>query len=314
MEQTPPKGYTSNKKLVIIVVIIVVLYFGYNLFQSFFGVNLRSFSTSQSKSNYSALPAYGGVSGEMVNLAAPSAYSELSTDTAPAADVSQERMVVQNSNLSLLVKDVKASGDKILQYAKDNGGYMVSSSYNRPTESPFATITIRVPSGKFEEAVDYFRSLAVKVTNENLQGTDVTDRYTNIEERLATLTSTKKKLESIMAMTNDVTEILRVQREIINLQVQIDNLTGQKKAMEQEVALTKITAYLSTDELSLPYTPDNKFRPAVVFKLAVRSLLTTLKSIGELLIWIAVYAVIWVPALIIYKLIKRWKKKKAVGS
>ena len=306
MEQIPTKGYTSNRKIITIAVILAVLYFGWSLIQSFFGVNLRSFSTATPKT-----ASYGTDTIGSVNLSAPGGYGEsMVPETTIVADTSQARMVVQSSNLSLLVKDVKEAGDKILNFAKDKGGYMVTTSYNRPTESPFATITVRVPSGKFEEGLNYFRTLAIKVTNENLQGHDVTDQYVNIEERLATLNKTKVRLQAIMEMTNDVTEILRVQREIIGLQSQIDTLVGQQKALEQEVALTKITVYLSTDELSLPYTPDTKFRPQVIFKLAVRSLLNTLRSIGELLIWVGVYAVIWIPAIIIYKLIKRWWKKR----
>ena len=312
MEQLPTKGYTSNRKIITVAIVLVVLYFGWNLIQSFFGVNLRSFNVAQTK--YSS-PSYDSGMYGTVNLSAPGGYEEIAdTSVVSNTATSQSRMVVQSSNLSLLVKDVKDAGDKILNFTKDKDGYMVTTSYNSPSESPFATITVRIPSGKFDEALNYFRTLAIKVTNENLQGRDVTDQYVNIEERLATLTKTKIRLTSIMEMTNDVTEIMRVQKEIINLQQQIDILTGQQKALAEEVAMTKITVYLSTDELSLPYTPDTKFRPQVVFKLAVRSLLNTLRSLGELIIWVGVYAVIWVPAIIIFMLVKRWKNKKSIPN
>jgi Domain of unknown function (DUF4349) len=313
MEQPPVKGYISNRKIIIVVIVLVVLYFGWGLVNSFMGVNLRSFSTSVPKTaSYGTTYDTSGSGG--VELAPPSGFSELADTTTTVTNTSQARMVISTSNLSLLVKDVKDAGDKVLNFANEKGGYMVATSYNRPTESPFATITVRIPSGKFDEALNYFRSLAIKVSNENLQGRDVTDQYVNIEERLSTLTKTKTRLQSIMEMTNDVTEIIKVQKEIINLQSQIDSLVGQQKALEQEVAMTKITVYLSTDELSLPYTPDTKFRPQVIFKLAVRSLLNSLRSIGELLIWVTVYGVIWVPAIIIYKLIKRWRNKKRIPS
>ena len=74
--------------------------------------------------------------------------------------------------------------------------------------------------------------------------------------------------------------------------------------------MSKITLYLSTDELSLPYTPDTKFRPNVVFKLAVRSLLDTLRAIAEALIWVGVYSAIWLPVVIIYLIVKRIRKSR----
>ena len=308
MDAVSFKDNGSNRKILLFIAGVVVLYVAFNLYKSFFGVSLRSLSVPSSTSSYKS-PSYG-----TVNLSSTDSYSPEMSLESSVQDIGGTRMVVQTSNLSLLVKDVKESGDKILGFAKESGGYMVSTSFNRPTESPYATITIRVPSEKFEDALNYFRSLALKVANENIQGRDVTEQYEDIEERLATLTKTKEKLDAIMDMTNDVSEIIKVQREIINIQTQIDSLIGRKQALEQEVAMTKITVYLSTDELSLPYTPDEKFRPNVVFKLAVRSLLGTFKGIGEMLIWVAVYSLVWIPAIIIYKLAKRWRMKNKLPN
>lgn len=221
-----------------------------------------------------------------------------------------ERLVIKNSNLSLLVKDVREVGDQILEFIKNKGGFMVTTSYNRPDESPFATITVRVPIDELDASLDYFQSLAIKVVSENLVGRDVTEEFTDIESRIATLEKTKAKFESILEKATKVQEILTVQREIINLQRQIDSLKGQRKALEQNAKLTKVTIFLSTDELALPYTPDKSFRPNVVFKKSVRSLLGTLRIGGEALIWTGVYSVIWGPALITFFIYRRWWKRR----
>ena len=237
----------------------------------------------------------------------------LETSPSPSQD-SSSRVVIKNSNLSLLVKDVRKTGDQILDFVKSKGGYMVSTSYNRPDESPFATITVRVPAKDLDESLTFFRSLAIKVTSENLVGDDVTEEFTDIKARITTLEKTKIKFESILEKAASVQETLTVQREIINIQEQIDALKGQNKAIEQNAALTKVTAFLSTDELALPYTPDKTFRPNVVFKQAVRSLLDNLRVAGETLIWVGVYSVIWVPALMILLFYKRWRKKRQALS
>ena len=235
------------------------------------------------------------------------------TSPRPSQD-SSSRVVIKNSNLSLLVKDVRKAGDQALEFAKSKGGFMVATSYNRPDESPFATITVRIPTKDLDEALTFFRSLAIKVTSENLVGDDVTEEFTDIKARIATLEKTKIKFESILEKASSVQETLTVQREIINIQEQIDALTGQKKALEQNAALTKITLFLSTDELALPYAPDKTFRPNVVFKQAVRSLLSSLRVAGEAVIWVGVYGVIWVPALGVYFIYRRWKRKNPIKS
>lgn len=238
-----------------------------------------------------------------------------SLSTAPQEEISKtseskDRIVIQNSNLSLLVGDVRKVGDEIISYAKNIGGFMVSTSYTKPDVSPFATITVRVPAEKLDETLAHFRQLAIKVTSENLVGTDVTEEYTDIEARLETLQKTKTKFEGILEKAQSVSDILEVQRELINLQEQIDSLKGQKEALEKGANLTKITIYLSTDEFALPYTPDKVFRPNVIFKSAVRSLISTLQAIGGILIWVGVFAVIWVPLLVSYLLYKRFRGKR----
>lgn len=226
----------------------------------------------------------------------------------------EERIVIKNSNLSILVKDVRKTSEEILSYSKSIGGYMVTSSFDRPDESPFATVTVRVPTEKLDSALEHFKSLGLKVTSENLVGTDVTQEFKDIDQRLSDLEKTRKRLNTFFDRAKTISEILSVQRELETVQREIDSLKGQKQAIEQNAALTKITVFLSTDELALPYAPNESFRPALIFKQAVRSVLTTLRAIATLSIWVGVYAVFWVPALIAVWFFRRWWLKRQVTT
>jgi len=220
----------------------------------------------------------------------------------------QKQLIIKESYLSLVVKDVEKARKKIIEDTQKLGGFMVQSNLDNPQEAPTATIIIRIPEKKLNRALNTFKELAVKVVSENLSGTDVTEEYTDIEARLNTLYKTKEKLEEMMEKTTKVPEILEVQRELINLQQQIDALVGQKKYFEKSTQLSKITIYLSTDELSLPYNPTDDWRPKVVFKQAVRSLILTLRKIANVIIWIFVYLPIIIPIVIIYYF---WKNKRS---
>lgn len=302
----PFVNWVKTHKLISLLVLIII----FLLFKG----TLSSLSTISSTREPAVGLSETGVSAPSESISSSDEVSfSLETGSRTTADT-KERIVVKNSNLSLLVEDVRKAGDEILSYAKNAGGYMVSTSYNRPNELPFATITIRVPSDKLDGALDRFRNLAIKVTSENLVGTDVTEQYTDTNARIATLTKTKKMLESVLEKAATVQEILSVQSKIISVQSQIDSLKGQQKALEQNAKLTKITLYLSTDELALPYTPDNTFRPDVIFKQATRHLLNTLRIGAEALIWAGVYSVIWIPALIVLIVFRRWTKRKQPPS
>jgi hypothetical protein len=275
----------SHKIIVLLLVVIAYLLFKNNLVIPFrTSNNIGSYDYSEKNLSLVQLPEVAPMT------LSPGSSSKINNAT--------NRIVTQESNMSLLVTDVNESGNRILSFAKNNGGYMVYAYYSRPAESPFANISVRIPTDRLDQALNYFKSLAIKVTNENLVGTD----------------KTQAKFKDILNKAIDVQDILTVQREIINLQDQIDNLVGQQKAIAKNAELTKITLYLSTDELALPYTPDNAFRPNVVFKYAVRSLLNNLRIAAEALIWIAVYSPVILIIILIYIFFKRRLKKRNLST
>lgn len=249
--------------------------------------------------NVSSDTAVTGSLGEMPK-------GNFSPEFAPTVGITN-RMVVQNSSLSLLVDDVATAQSNIIQKAQALGGYMVNSTLTRPQDAPNATVTIRVPADSLDEALRFFRGLSVKVISENLEGEDVTDQYVDIDARLVTLLKTKTKFEEIMDQATAVQDILTVQRELINLQTQIDNLKGQQNYLAKNAQMAKITIYLSTDELALPYAPSESWRPGVIFKEAVRSLIGFLRKIATAAIWLGVYSVILIPAGLIAFMIYRRK-------
>lgn len=220
----------------------------------------------------------------------------------------QDRLVVTESNLSLVVKNVRQASDNVVGIAKEVGGFMVNQYLSQPNDAPYATVTVRVPQDKLQEVMNRYRDLSLKVTSENIMGTDVTDEYVDINSRLDTLNKTKAKFEDIMAKAVTVQDTLDVQRELINLQDQIDSLKGRQDYLKKTSELSKVTVYLSTDEFSLPYAPNETFRPEVIFKTAARSLIENLRNIAGFIIWVAVYSVIWVPALIIIYFVQKHRK------
>jgi len=227
-----------------------------------------------------------------------------------APSESKERLVVKASSLSLVVDDVREASEGVVNNAQEIGGFMVSTSLSKPEEAPFATVIVRVPAEKLSEALDYFRSLAVKVSSENILGHDVTDQYEDIGAKLETLNKTKAKFEEILDKAEKIQDILQVQRELTSLQAQIDSLKGRREYLEKTAKLAKVTVYLSTDELSLPYQPEGAFRPKVIFKQAVRSLVKTLRGIAKLFIWLAVYSPVWGVTLVIIFVVKWFKERK----
>ena len=245
-----------------------------------------------------ALPYVSG--GNLNDIMPPS-------ESAPNANI-KNRLVITNSYLSLQVSKVAVVQKQVIKKAEELGGYMVNSSIENPSDVASATVTVRIPSKQLENALQYYRSLSIKVISENLQGDDVTDQYVDFAAQLKTYEKTKAIFEQMLDKAINVQDILQIQREIINVQASIDSIKGQQDYLEKNAEMAKITLYLSTDELALPYAPTDTWRPSVIFKQAVRSLVGTVRRIGSLAIWIGVYAIIWVPILLIVLYIRRKRR------
>ena len=229
-----------------------------------------------------------------------------------APSESTDRIIIQDTGLSLQVKDVSKTIDNIEETTKNFGGFLISSHLSKPEGAASGNISVRIPEEKRKEAMMAFKNMAVKVVSESVSGNDVTDQYTDLEARLEVLYKTKAKYEEILQKAEKVSDLMSVQQQLTSLQSQIDSLKGQQKYYEQSAKLSKITIYLSTDELALPYAPTNEWRPTVIFKNAVRSLVATFRDVGSFIIWGIVYLPIIIPAIFIIKYVRKKRAAKNV--
>ncbi len=298
-------AWIKKNKLASFLLVVVGYYLFSSLISVFFGTQMLSLDVPNSTTDFAQVPR-DTPTMEMAGTSFSS--SSYSKEYTPQADV-ESRLVIQESNLSLLVEDVVDTRDKILAHTNTNGGYMVNSATSNPQDAPTATVVIRIPSEKLQNTLDYFHNLSIKVVSENLTGHDVTDQYVDVDARIATHEKTKTKFENILESATRISDITDLTQQIIYTQNQIDSLKGQQDSLTKNAQMAKLTIYLSTDEMALPYTPSETFRPNVIFKLAVRSLIGFLRKFASLAIWIGVYSIIWVPAVAIYILIRRKKRK-----
>lgn len=243
--------------------------------------------------------------GAMMKDSTQQSYEMVSDIPAVTNNPTPQRMVSLNAHLSMVVKDIRKASNAMVIIAEKAGGYMVNRNISNPEGNGTANVTVRVLSTKLREVIESYKKLGVKVVSENVQGTDITDQYQDIGERLRVLVDTKEKFEAMLKSSTDVQDSLAVLREVQQLQYQIDNLKGQEKYLAASAQYSLITVTTSKDEYELPYAPEEPWSAQAVFKNAVRDLIRALRSVAETGIWFAVFAVIWVPvgliAIFIYR-------------
>jgi len=297
---------------------IIFLGIGAILFFSFFFSRFKS--TSLTQKPIPSAPGYG----EAISSPLPTFPK---TETSNQKNLTQResfpsgfqappsRMIIKSGYLNLVVRDVLETARKITTFVKENGGWVVSSNISEEEKIPSGTITVRVPAEKFDEAKDYFRSLAQRVISDRVDAQDITEEYIDLESRLRNLEAAESQLLELIKKTGKISEILEVYRELTNITQQIEQIKGKMKYLSESAKMSSITVNLALSEELLPIPPAEKWRPKYVFLQAWKNVLNFWKGLSYLLIRLFVWAQVWVPLIVlVFVILKILKKRKRAAK
>ena len=174
--------------------------------------------------------------------------------TAPSFDPDTQRMIVRTAKIQLVVNDISVTLERIAKLAEDSNGYVVSSNKWKEGERLVGTITIRVPTESFDNAMKTLRGMADEVTYENISANDVTEEYIDLSAKLKNLEATEEQLLEIMKKAEKVEDILAVQRELTNTRDEIERTKGRMQYLEQTSETSLIEVQLTQSKLDVKLT------------------------------------------------------------
>jgi hypothetical protein len=193
--------------------------------------------------------------------------------------------------------------DGITQLVGDSGGYIISSRvwyqdfYG--TNYQYATITIGVPVDEFENALRRLRGLAIRVSDEQASGEDVTDQFVDLQSQLGNLEATRERIKGFLDQARTVDEALRINQQLSDIEGQIEQIKGRMNYLSDRSAFSTITVSLEPELPEITLTPTPTPTPAAVQPLgpwypdrtlqrAGNALVVVYRGLVELLIWVGV--------------------------
>lgn len=233
-----------------------------------------------------------------------------------------ERIVIQNADISVVVSDVELRMDQIQKMAVDMGGFVVASNLYQGytsdyTPVPEASLTIRVPAERLDEALEKIKKDAVEVQNETRSGQDVTAEYVDLKSRLKTYQAAEKELTELMENAQNSEEVVNIFNQLMYYREQIEIIQGQIKYYEEAAALSAITIRLVAEETIKPVTI-GKWEPKGVALEAVQDLLDFWKGFVDFMIRFVIYTLpvlvtVGIPLYLVF-LGARWFFRKMRGN
>lgn len=291
-----------------------------------FIITLLALSACASKPT--SVPSTGPASqpqiGQSPNLASDTANSGgigLAESKAAPADVN--RLVIKNADLTIVVDNPGDGMAAITKMADDMAGFVVASKLIKTmtksgVEVPQATITVRVPAEKLEDALTKIKALvhdpAKDIISDTTTGKDVTADYVDLQSRLTNLQDTEVQLHKIQDSATKTEDVLTVFNQLTQIRQQIEQIKGQIKFYEESANLSAISVMLLSSESITPITIGG-WAPVGVLRDAFQTLIDVGKFLVELLIWLVVFflpigLVLYFPGRWVWRLLKRLQTKR----
>lgn len=223
---------------------------------------------------------------------------------------SGERLVIQTANVTLLVEDVRATVDRARSLATSLGGFVVSASQREDRGQPAATVTIRVPAERFDEALASLEALAVRLVSEQIGSKDVTEEFVDTDARLRNLRATEARLLDLLQQAKSVEDVLKVEQQLTTIRGQIEQLQGRLQYLQRSSQLATITLDIQPyGSARGPAAID--WNPLPIVRGAWTALLTVLQLLIAASIWVAVFAPLWLP---VGLLLRRWWRRQSARA
>lgn len=130
--------------------------------------------------------------------------------------------------------------------ARSHGGFVLSTTVDEQGGRS-GTVVLRVPAEGFEDALADARALG-EVVREQVSGEDVSQEFVDLEARLRNFEAQESVLLDLMSESESVADTLRVQRELQDVQLEIERLRGRLRYLRDQTDLSTITLRLREDD------------------------------------------------------------------
>lgn len=218
---------------------------------------------------------------------------------APAPELAQgttvEQKLIRSGQLQIRVHNVQEAVRQADSIVQATGGLVTDSRLSQEDNAKQrAHLTLRVPADHFTITCDALKRLGITTSEASAQQ-DITKAYIDLETRLAVKEQALARLRQLLSdRTGKLSDVLDLEREITRVVTDIEQMKGERRYYDNQVALATI-------DLTL-FEP-GALRPAAGMSIGValgRSLEMLNTSVGWLIAvvtflapWLVLAGAIW---------------------
>jgi len=169
--------------------------------------------------------------------------------TGTTAPVLQGPPVIRQAQLTMTVGagtfDSKLSLARTI--VETEGGYIAGTqAQTGPVDSQIRTgvLNFMVPAANFDATIDELSKVG-KVQNEQITGTEVSAQYLDLQTRLDNAMQQRAAMLSLLTQAKTINDMIAVQNQISQITLQIEQLKGQIKYLDDHTAFSALTVTMT---------------------------------------------------------------------
>lgn len=155
-----------------------------------------------------------------------------------------DRQVITTGEVSVTVKDPRATAQRLSAWVESIGGRVDNRSESGSGTTASAFVTVRVPSAKVTATIERLATYGT-VAGVTLRNDDVTAQTKDLDARIDALRLSIDRLEKILADAGSSGEVIKAENALTQRQEQLESLQAQRKGIADQVSLSTLSIDLS---------------------------------------------------------------------
>jgi hypothetical protein len=212
--------------------------------------------------------------------------------------------VIRQAQLSLTVNsgafDSKLSEVRTLVQVA--GGYIAGTDAQvPPSDSQIRTgvINFMVPAANFDGVLDQLAKVG-KLQNEHITGVEVGSQYVDLRARLANAEAQRNAMLTLLGQAKTISDIIAVQNQIGQITVQIEQLKGQIKYLDDNTSYSSVTVKITESGAPAQTASSDSWGFATALSNAEHNFVTTINyavtalgAVGPFLVLLGLGYLLW---------------------
>ncbi|MFS8652103.1 MAG: DUF4349 domain-containing protein [Caldibacillus sp.] len=184
----------------------------------------------------------GGSADSVIEDRADSVERDVMEENAVSETSTPDQKIIYTADIHLRVKNLQKTMNEITGEVQRLGGYIVhSNTYTTHDDLQQGEVTVRVPQEHFTSFIADVEKMDGEVLSRNVQGQDVTEEYVDLESRLKSLRAQEERLLQFMEQAENTEDLLKISKDLTDVQEKIDSLTGRLRYLENRVEMATVT-------------------------------------------------------------------------